>query len=111
MQLDPIIERVLQPDFDYIDKAAKIWRIYYNRNVQVGVVELYYGYIEAMAMTSGVSEGGSGVVFQTSSHWSTFQSTNGRFTNTTSQALDFSGDLGFEYAAQIQKQISWKASV
>ena len=108
---DPIVERVLNPTFDYIDKEVKIWRVYYENNVKKGVVELYFGYITSMGISTGLTMGQSSVTFETSSHWSNFNTTAGRYTNTQSQALEFSGDLGFEYAAQIQKQISWKASV
>lgn len=108
---DPIVERVLDPTFDYIDKEVKIWRVYYENNVKKGVVELYFGYITSMGISTGLTMGQSSVTFETSSHWSNFNTTAGRYTNTQSQALEFSGDLGFEYAAQIQKQISWKASV
>ena len=105
---NPIVRRVVDPSFDYIDKEVKIWRAYYERHTLVGVVELYFGYITSMNVASGLTSGSSSVTFETSSHWATFDSTSGRFTNKQSQSLDFSGDLGFDYASQIQKQISWK---
>jgi hypothetical protein len=108
---NPIILRVLDPNFDYIDKEVKIWRAYYNASDLEGVVELYFGYVTSMGITSGLTVGESTVSFETSSHWTNFDSTSGRFTNTQSQALEFSGDFGFDYASQIQKQISWKETI
>lgn len=41
------------------------------------------------------------------SHWADFERTNGRLTNNNSQQYHFSGDLGFQYAANSIRDIKW----
>jgi hypothetical protein len=48
------------------------------------------------------------VVVETASHWGDFDRENGRFTNENSQKAIFSGDEGFQFARDIQKEIEWK---
>ena len=44
---------------------------------------------------------------QVASHWADFERTNGRITNNNSQQFHFSGDLGFQYAANSIRDIKW----
>jgi len=41
------------------------------------------------------------------SHWSDFEKKSGRHTNSNSQGLFFVGDKGFEFAANIVKDLKW----
>jgi hypothetical protein len=41
------------------------------------------------------------------SHWSDFEKRSGRKTNSNSQGLHFTGDKGFDFAANIVKDLKW----
>ena len=41
------------------------------------------------------------------SHWADFEKKAGRFSNNNSQQYFFSGDVGFEYAANTVKDLKW----
>jgi len=41
------------------------------------------------------------------SHWADFEKKSGRVTNSNSQSLHFAGDKGFDFAANIVKDIKW----
>lgn len=101
------------PDIDYIKKPVTITRIYYDNDTVVGSFELYKGYIDTVNVE--MDPGGSTIVnIDTSSQWIDFDRTNGRFTNTQSQAsyagyiVGIAGDLGFSFATEVQKDIEWK---
>lgn len=49
----------------------------------------------------------SDVVISISSHWADFNKKAGRHTNNNSQQFYFAGDLGFQYASSIIKDIKW----
>lgn len=49
----------------------------------------------------------STITLSSSSHWADFEKKAGRRTNNNSQQMFFDGDLGFEYAANITKDIKW----
>jgi len=50
---------------------------------------------------------GSTISLSVASHWADFEKKSGRKTNHNSQQMYFDGDLGFEYAANITKDIKW----
>lgn len=56
-----------------------------------------------------VRESGSNseVIIEVASHWADFEKTNGRLTNNNSQQFYFSGDLGFQYAANTVRDLKW----
>ena len=54
------------------------------------------------------SENTAAVELKVSSHWVNFQRYTGRFTNTNSQQVHYSGDTGFDRAIRVQKDIIWQ---
>lgn len=101
----------------YQNREVVINRAYFDANgIHVGSFEIYKGYINGVGIKH-TPTGESAVSIDTSSHWIDFERTNGRFTNSTSQqhggdlnpGLDYmTDDLGFDYAARVQKDIEWK---
>ena len=106
---DPFIKKILT--LDYVDRPVIITRIYYSGGNQVGGVQLYNGYINAAGVERDLGENGVIVRIETSNNWTDFSRTNGRETNDNSQQAGFSGDLGMEYAKEMQKQVEWKEPV
>ena len=49
----------------------------------------------------------SEVVLEVASHWADFEKKAGRLTNNNSQQFFFSGDVGFEYAANTVRDLKW----
>ncbi len=104
---DPFIKTILSSD--YIERNVTITRIYYD--LSGGVVDgvmLYSGFINTATAASGLGPDGAAVSIQTSNNWTDFSKLSGRHTNDTSQQAVFPGDLGFEYAKEVQKQVEWK---
>ena len=104
---DPFIKKILSSD--YVERNVTITRVYYD--VDGGVVDgvvLYSGFINTASAASGLGPDGAAVSIQTSNNWTDFAKLSGRQTNDTSQQAVFPGDLGFEYAKEVQKQVEWK---
>jgi hypothetical protein len=104
---EPFIKKILSSD--YVERNVTITRVYYD--VDGGVVDgvvLYSGFINTASAASGLGPDGAAVSIQTSNNWTDFAKLSGRQTNDTSQQAVFPGDLGFEYAKEVQKQVEWK---
>ena len=92
---------------DYIEKDVAIYRQYINPNGGVlGTFQIYEGTIQGATIIADSEQ--CFVDIETASHWADFDRQNGRFTNENSQQSVFSGDEGFEYAKDVQKEIEWK---
>ncbi len=66
---------------------------------------IYEGRIEGYSLRE--TEKTSVLTIDIANHWSDFEKTSGRRTNTASQQLVFAGDLGMEFAAETVKEILW----
>jgi hypothetical protein len=66
---------------------------------------IYDGRIDGFDMNESQTE--STISVSVASHWSDFEKKAGRYTNTNSQELFFSGDKGFEFAANTVKDLKW----
>jgi hypothetical protein len=96
---------------NYIDKPVNVWRVYFDSaNQQIGSIKLFEGLINGAGIKVSVS-GESAVSVEVSNHWVDFKRSNGLYTNVNShQSRAYaSTDLGFEYAKEVQKEITWKA--
>jgi hypothetical protein len=93
--------------YPYIGKQVIIYRAFLNSTGSIiGVpVVMYDGRIDGFDMTE--SDGESSLNVSVASHWSDFEKKAGRYTNTNSQELFFTGDKGFDFAAQSVKDIKW----
>tara|TARA_B110000908_G_C10250695_1_gene451860 strand:- start:1851 stop:2429 length:579 start_codon:yes stop_codon:yes gene_type:complete len=103
---DPFIKKILVSD--YVDRSVVITRVYYQDGAIVDGVVLYSGFINAASAASGLGQDGAAVSLQTSNNWTDFSKLSSRHTNSASQQAAFPGDLGFEFAKEVQKQVEWK---
>jgi hypothetical protein len=92
---------------DYMDKEAEIYKGFLDSS-QALIADpmlLFKGRIESFSIEEDATN--SQVSISIASHWSDFEKQKGRKTNTNSQQLFFSGDVGFDYASQSVQDIKW----
>ena len=91
----------------YISKQLIVYRAYLDaNNVIVGSpVLIFDGRIAEFDIIDTPES--STVELGVSSHWSDFEKKAGRHTNSNSQSLFFTGDKGFEFAANLVKDLKW----
>jgi len=92
---------------DYMEKEAEIYKGFLNSSQQLiaDPFLLFKGRIESFNLDE--DETSSTITINIASHWSDFERIQGRRTNTASQQLYFSGDVGFDYASQSVLDIKW----
>ena len=73
-------------------------------------MNVYKGYITGADLLQSADEV-SNVLVKTASHWHDFARQTGHRTNTNSQQKRSyaSGDLGFSFSTEVQKEITWKS--
>lgn len=91
----------------YIGRQVRVLRAFLNdSNVIIGApVLIYDGRIDGHEIID--SNTTSEVSLSVASHWADFEKKAGRMTNTNSQNLFFPGDKGFDFAANVVKDIKW----
>lgn len=92
---------------DYMEKEAEIYRGFLDSSHQLiaNPFLLFKGRIESFNLDEDINS--SVISINIASHWSDFEKIKGRKTNTTSQKLYFTGDVGFDYASQTTQDIKW----
>lgn len=93
--------------YPYIGKQVIIRRAFLDSTGSIigDPVIIYDGRIDGFDMNE--SEETSTINVSIASHWSDFEKKAGRYTNTSSQELFFSGDKGFDFAANTVKDLKW----
>lgn len=93
--------------YPYIGKQVIIRRAFLDSTGSIigDPVVIYDGRIDGFDMNESQTE--STISVSVASHWSDFEKKAGRYTNTNSQELFFSGDKGFEFAANTVKDLKW----
>lgn len=94
-------------DADYINATVEIWRQYRIQGQRQGEVQIYRGFVTSADLIQSTAESSS-VLIKTANHWSDFNRVANRRTNDNSQQNLYSGDLGMEFAKEVQKEITWK---
>jgi len=91
----------------YISKQLIVYRAYLDDNSAVigTPVLIHDGRISEFDIIDTPES--SVVELGVSSHWSDFEKKAGRHTNSNSQSLFFTGDKGFDFAANIVKDLKW----
>lgn len=93
----------------YVDRRVVIWKGFLSStdSLVVDPVAILDGRMDAQTIEENPNEGTCIVTVSASSHWVDFERRPGRHTNDAEQQRHFSGDKGFEFAAQASKQITW----
>jgi hypothetical protein len=91
----------------YMEKEAEVYRGFLNSSQQLiaDPFLLFKGRIESFNLDEDINT--SSISLNIASHWSDFEKIKGRKTNTSSQQLHFSGDVGFDFASQTTQDIKW----
>lgn len=92
---------------NWINREATISRAVISDSGSVigSPIVVFSGQITQFQVDEG--RGSSEVTVAMASHWADFEKKAGRFTNNNSQQYLFSGDVGFEYAANTVKDLKW----
>jgi hypothetical protein len=90
-----------------MEKEAEIYNGFLNSSQQLisDPFLLFKGRIESFNLDEDVNE--STITINIASHWSDFERIQGRKTNTNSQKIYFSDDVGFDFASQSTVDIKW----
>ena len=91
----------------YVSRQIRVLRAFLdsNNNIIGSPVLIYDGRIEGYSVKD--SPNTSIIELDVASHWSDFEKKAGRKTNSNSQSLHFTGDKGFDFAANIVKDLKW----
>jgi len=106
-----MVAKVIQEN--YIDRRLVIYQAFMTAAdaVVVDPFPIFDGRMDAPVVSEDPgTETGAGqcsVVITATSHWVDFERKPGRHTNDAEQQIFFPGDLGFVYASEASRQISW----
>jgi len=92
---------------EYMDRDVEVYKGFLNstQSLIADPFLLFKGRIESFSLEEDANS--STLSISIASHWSDFERIQGRKTNTNSQQLHFSGDVGFDYASQTVSEIKW----
>ena len=92
---------------NYMDVRTRVWKaVLTNADVVIGdPILVFDGRITGYGFTD--TDSTSTVTIGVASHWKDFNLHNGRKTNHNTQQQYFSGDKGFEFAAESVKDLKW----
>lgn len=102
---ESFLQQILQ--FDYVDKEVKIYRSFFDHDTYIDSFLMFKGRVDAPVIDDDPGDTTT-VACTCSSHWVDYERTNGMITNDNRQQALYTGDLAFEYAADIIKDIQWK---
>jgi len=94
----------------YVSRQVRVLRAFLDGNNAIigSPVLIYDGRINGYNVKD--TQDTSVVELDIASHWSDFEKRSGRKTNSNSQSLFFTGDLGFDFSANIVKDLKWGKS-
>ena len=92
---------------NYMSKDVEVYKGFLNDNqgLIADPITLFKGKIESFSVDEEITN--STVTITATSHWSDFERVQGRKTNTNSQQIYFSSDVGFDYASQAIAELRW----
>ena len=96
-------------DNDHLGKTATVYMAFLDDNYELlatdSVLEVYQGLVEGWSLDEGATS--SEFTIRLTSHWSSFELVNSRFTNSASQQEVFPTDELFKFAFQEKLPIKW----
>ena len=94
---------------NYVDRRVIIRKAFLNTSSALiaDPVIIFDGRMDSPAIQENADSGMASVTVGVSNQFIDFENIPGRFTNHENQQLHYPGDLGFEYASQIIKDIVW----
>lgn len=94
---------------DYIDRPLKIYMGFLDTDGTwiADPILMLEGRMDAPTIKEDIRSGKSIVSIQATNVWVDFERNTGRHTNHVEHQTYFSGDKGFEFASEIQKDIPW----
>ena len=102
---ESFLQQILQ--YDYVDKQVKIHRAFFDHDTFIDSFLMFQGRLDSPVIEDDPGDTTT-VAATCSNNWVDYERTNGMITNNDRQQALYTGDLGFEYAAEIIKDISWK---
>lgn len=96
-------------NYDYIDRTVIIYKAFFDSAMDVisDPVLTFQGQMDEPAIAEDPDSGKSEVSIKATNHWADFERIPGRHTNHTEQQIHYPGDMGFEFASEIVKDITW----
>lgn len=92
---------------DYMDRRFRVWRAVIDANDNVVGAPFMYFDGRIVGFDIEDSDRDSIVNIEVASHWRDFEKIVNRKTNHNSQQIHFPGDMGFEFASKIVKDLKW----
>ena len=95
---------------DYIDRVIHIYKAYLSTvddSLVSDPVLFFDGRLDQPVINEDIEAGTSIVSASATNAWVDFERRPGRHTNHLEQQVHFSGDMGFEFASEIVKDIVW----
>jgi hypothetical protein len=93
----------------YIDRTVKIYTAFLGdaQDLVSDPVLIFEGCMDKPTINEDPKSGKSSVSVSATNSWVDFNRKTGRHTNHEEQQVHFPGDMGFEYASEIVKEIPW----
>jgi len=93
---------------EYIDKPVTIYRTFMSDFKVAYQMILFKGYIDVLSASYNSEGDTTQATIDVTSHWSDFDRVATRYTNAKSQQEFFPLDKGFDYAVNVQKEVTWR---
>ena len=93
--------------YEYVDKEVKIYRAFFDRDVFIDSFLMFSGRIDSPIIDDSADDTTT-VTATCSSHWVDYERVNGMITNDSRHQALYSGDVAFQHAKDIIKDIQWK---
>ena len=94
--------------YQYIDRRVVIWKAFISGSTVVAdPVPIFDGRADAPEIAEDPDSGTCIVTLSAAQHWVDFERRPGRHTNHAEQQIWFSGDKGFEFVSELNREIRW----